>query len=250
MCLLVVLFKVHPDAPLVVAANRDEFLARPATAMTVLQKSGPRILGGRDEVAGGTWLAVNERGVFAGLTNKPQGRDPGKRSRGELPLALAKHPNAEAAAAHFLHTYRPLDFNPAWILAGDAWSLYYIDISSGERPGVRVLEPGVHVLENRPLGEASPKVERARKALEGVESLRGEELPKGLAKILSDHEIPPEASSAQYPETQAACVHAGPYGTRSSNILLVRESGAPSLSFANGTPCTHPFRDASEFWAG
>ena len=49
MCLLAVLSRVHPDAPLIVAANRDEWLLRPATAMTVLRESEPRILGGRLE---------------------------------------------------------------------------------------------------------------------------------------------------------------------------------------------------------
>ena len=61
--------------------------------MTVLAESDPRILGGRDEKAGGTWLAVNEHGVVAGLTNRPapDGADPARRSRGEIPLALAAH---------------------------------------------------------------------------------------------------------------------------------------------------------------
>ena len=69
MCLLIALSRVLPDAPLLVAANRDERYDRPAEAITVLRDRGPRILGGRDQVAGGTWLAVNEHGVLAGLTN-------------------------------------------------------------------------------------------------------------------------------------------------------------------------------------
>ena len=71
VCLLIALFQVVPGAPLIVAANRDELLARPAVTMTVLRPAGPRILGGRDELAGGTWLAVNEHGLVAGLTNRP-----------------------------------------------------------------------------------------------------------------------------------------------------------------------------------
>src|SRR5580700_3122857 len=99
MCLLVVVSRLDPGAPLVVGANRDEQLARPAVAMTVLRAAHPRILGGRDEEAGGTWLAVNEHGVVAGLTNRPSpdGRDPAKRSRGELPLAFAAYQDAAQA---------------------------------------------------------------------------------------------------------------------------------------------------------
>ena len=87
MCLLIALSGVVPGAPLIVAANRDEFYRRPAVTMTTLRDADPRVLGGRDELAGGTWLAVNEHGVVAGLTNQPApgGRDLTKRSRGELP---------------------------------------------------------------------------------------------------------------------------------------------------------------------
>ena len=57
-------------------------------------------VGGRDELSGGTWLAVNEHGVCAGLTNQPLGdaKDPSKRSRGELPLELARHASAACPA--------------------------------------------------------------------------------------------------------------------------------------------------------
>ena len=61
MCLLIALFQVVDDAPLIVAANRDELFARPAVPMTVLRERDPRVLGGRDELAGGTWLAINEQ---------------------------------------------------------------------------------------------------------------------------------------------------------------------------------------------
>ena len=93
MCLLVVASRVVAGEPLIVGANRDEVLERPSTAVTVLEEGPPRIVGGRDELVGGTWLAVNEHGVCAGLTNQPLGdaKDPSKRSRGELPLALARH---------------------------------------------------------------------------------------------------------------------------------------------------------------
>src|SRR2546429_9416944 len=102
MCLLAVLFHAHPEAPVVIAANRDELYARAAEAIQVLRPSAPRILGGRDVLAGGTWLAVNEHGVYAGVTNRPAatGRDPSRRSRGELPPAPADHtPASETGVA-------------------------------------------------------------------------------------------------------------------------------------------------------
>ena len=68
MCLILVAWKAHPDFPLVVAANRDEFFIRP-TAPAGWWTDPPGIFAGRDLQAGGTWLGVNREGAFAGLTN-------------------------------------------------------------------------------------------------------------------------------------------------------------------------------------
>src|ERR1700690_4251367 len=113
MCLFVVLSRVIPGAPLVVAANRDEWLERPALAMTSLSES-PRIRGGRDERAGGTWLATSESGLVAGLTNVPRSAAPAlpRRSRGGLPLLLARSPGALDAARALQPSIRSEEFNP------------------------------------------------------------------------------------------------------------------------------------------
>ena len=117
------------------------------------------MLGGRDEVAGGTWLAVNEFGVVAGLTNvpSPRGRDTTKRSRGELPVALAAHRDAAAAVAWIRATVDPSDYNPCWLLVGDRDSLCYVDLTGGRRPVARQLPAGSYVLENAPLLPRSAK---------------------------------------------------------------------------------------------
>ncbi len=253
MCLLAVLHRVHPDGPLVVAANRDEVLARPSLPMAVLREREPRVLGGRDELAGGTWLAVNEHGLAAGLTNVPGPRDPSKRSRGELPLALALHADAERAAEAFAAAVRPLDYGPAWLLVGDRRSLHYVSSEGGERPRLERLPPGLHVLENRPLGAPSPKADHVRAALARATSLRGEALLALLGEVLGDHAIPPGAAALaegrRALETHAACVHAGAYGTRSSSIVVVPEGpGPPRLWFTRGPPCTSPFEEASPLW--
>ena len=85
MCLVLVVWKVHPLYPCVVAANRDEFHARPAAAAD-WWPDHPQILAGRDGQAGGTWLGLTRAGRFAALTNY---RDPEQRrvdapSRGAL----------------------------------------------------------------------------------------------------------------------------------------------------------------------
>ena len=123
-----------------------------------------RVLGGRDEIAGGTWLAVNDRGVVAGLTNRPApgGRDPTKRSRGELPLLAAEQRSADEAVSLLLSTVRAGEYNPAWLLVGDRRALFYVELAADRDPTVRQLAPGIHVLENVALEEASVKADRVR----------------------------------------------------------------------------------------
>lgn len=251
MCLLVVLSRVRPDAPLVVAANRDELLAREADPMTVLRASGPRILGGRDRVAGGTWLAINEHGVVAALTNVPPHRaprDPARRSRGELPLLLAEARTADEAVESFRTRVDPRDYNAAWLMVGDRDSLHYLD-SSGDRLVHRALPPGVHVLENVPLEADSPKVDAVEERLRDPSAGSLEDLLGSLRALLSSHEVPAraraEASRWRPLEAEAACVHAGPYGTRTGTLVAVKPDGPPEVHSSDGPPCISPIRPVS-----
>jgi uncharacterized protein with NRDE domain len=84
MCLILVAWKVHAEVPLAVAANRDEFHARPA-ARAAFWEDRPEILAGRDLQAGGTWMGVSRHGRFAAVTNYRGGTEPGAaESRGSL----------------------------------------------------------------------------------------------------------------------------------------------------------------------
>jgi uncharacterized protein with NRDE domain len=245
---LVALAQSHPEFPLVIAANRDELLERPAIAMTVLRENAPRILGGRDELAGGTWLAVNEAGVVAGLTNRPTVGEPdrSKRTRGELPIALASHVSAAAAVESFASHVRPAEYNPAWLLVGDRDGAFFVDVSADADPVIAPLAPGMHILENRPLGAASPKVEHVRGLLDDVDALDGEALVKRLQEVLADHEVPEGLSAAEQagreevpPAVKAACVHSEHYGTRWSGVITVpaETTEPPAIRYVDGPPC-------------
>ncbi|HLN15531.1 MAG TPA: NRDE family protein [Acidimicrobiales bacterium] len=267
MCLLIVLSEVCPGYPLVVAANRDERTERPAVSMTVLQDRGPRILGGRDELAGGTWLAVNEHGLVAGLTNRPVsgGRDESKRSRGELPLRLARWRAADEAVDDLVANVDPGRYNPCWFLVADRRTVYYVDLAPEEGPPVRELGPGIHALENRPLGGPSPKVDYVTSRLEGVADLDPAFRRARLETLLADHTVPPGVEPPTAPEdpvegeeapapipvaVHACCVHTDGYGTRSSLLIEVEAAPAapPALRSADGPPCTAPFVDVDELW--
>jgi uncharacterized protein with NRDE domain len=248
VCLLIAISGVIDDAPLLVAANRDEFYAREAVPMTVLRDTGPRVLGGRDQVAGGTWMAVNQQGVVAALTNKPAegGRDPAKRSRGEIPMLLAAQPSAAAAADALRATFTPREFNPCWVLVGDRRDLYYVDMTGrGELESQR-LPPGVHILENKPLGDPSAKVEHVRRLLGDCRSRSAETVIRSLGAIVADHVMPlPAADTSETAERQArvsaSCVHTDLYGTRSSMLVCDPPSASdlPRVWSSDGPPCTH-----------
>ncbi|MCC6784744.1 MAG: NRDE family protein [Planctomycetes bacterium] len=100
MCLLIVLAGIDPDWPVIVASNRDEERARGAAPPGLFVGTQHRMLSPRDRRAGGTWLAVSERRLFAGLTNlSASPRRAGARTRGALPhLALDAADVAEAVA--------------------------------------------------------------------------------------------------------------------------------------------------------
>jgi uncharacterized protein with NRDE domain len=231
MCLLAVFSRVHAAGPLVVAGNRDEWLGRPAIPMDVLRPAGPRILGGRDLVAGGTWLAVNEHGVVASLTNRPTTgpRDPMRRSRGELPLRLAAHPSAAAAAEALAREIVAEAYSPCWILVGDRESLLYVDLTGEGPPRPQALPAGLHVLENKPLEAPSAKVDAVRATLSPAMDTAA------LHAALASHE-------------SGACVHAGEYGTRASSIVIVPPEGRPRFHYTDGPPCRAELVDATALW--
>ncbi len=253
MCLVILAARVHPEVPLIVAANRDELFARPAEPVHELE---PGIAGGRDVLAGGTWLAANRDGVVAALTNQPLltkrpdapqgGRDPSKRSRGELPLVFARFSSAELAVRMFAKAYSPRDYNPCALLVADATHVYYVGMLGGDAPEIRELPFGVHVLENRPLDALSPKAEHARGMVRDLASWRRDALIGRLGEVLADRTIPADAEAVHAatgdwrpPAVEANCVIAGGYGTRTSNIVLCATN--VTVHATNAPPGTAPF---------
>ncbi len=234
--------------------------ARPAChALCVLRDRHPRVLGGRDDLAGGTWLAVNEHGVVAGLTNRPSpgGRDPTKRSRGELPLMVVGQRSADDGVAELGRTVRPGQYNPAWLLIGDRRSLYYVELPGDRGPTIRELGTGIHVLENTALGEPSVKVDRVRSQVSAA-SAKGVSLWSAMASVLGDHSVPlsdgVEIDGDEHWErpaaTLASCVHSEDYGTRSAALMRVSSDpdARPEVLIADGPSCIAPFVDVGDRW--
>ena len=101
MCTVVILRRPGHDWPLILATNRDEMTDLPWRSPGRHWPDRAEVTAGRDELAGGTWLGLNDWGVIAGVLNRPGSLGPDRwlRSRGELPLAALDHAEAGAAAA-------------------------------------------------------------------------------------------------------------------------------------------------------
>ena len=142
MCLMIFAHQVLPGMPLAVAANRDEFHARP-TAPSGFWPQRPELLAGRDLEQGGTWMGITRGGRFAAVTNfrDPDRTDPAPRSRGELPLDFLC---SDLAPAEYLAeiAVRGGDYAGFNLLVGDPQQLWYFDNSPGEAP--MALAPGIY----------------------------------------------------------------------------------------------------------
>ena len=96
MCTVVILRRPEHRWPILIAANRDEMLDRPWSPPARHWPDRAEVVAGRDELAGGTWLGVNDHGLVAAVMNRPGSLGPAddKRSRGELVLEALDHADA------------------------------------------------------------------------------------------------------------------------------------------------------------
>ena len=245
MCLLVVASQLVAGEPLIVGANRDEILERPSTSITVLDAGPPRILGGRDELSGGTWLAVNEHGVCAGLTNQPLGeaKDPSKRSRGELPLALARHATAPAAVeACWGPTGRRTTTarGCSWATAARCSS----STSPGRAPAPRSPSHRGSTCW-RTGGWASRRSRSTWFEWCSATPSAATRWSTAFRRVLADHRIP----EGEERPNAANCVHLESFGTRSSCLVRVADGNdPPRMWVADGPPCATPYVEVSGLW--
>jgi uncharacterized protein with NRDE domain len=162
MCLLAIHYRVLTEAPILLAANREEYYDRP-TLPPHVQPGAPRVLCGVDARAGGTWLGVNEHGLVVAVTNRPSPRPPGDAlSRGTLCRQLLEHSRASDASEQALRELQSGRYAGANFLCADAESGFVIHGS--EQPLRLALEPGLHLITNGDLDDAGDqRIQLARK---------------------------------------------------------------------------------------
>ena len=228
MCLIYVAWRVHPNYRLVIAANRDEYHARPA-APAHWWDDDADILAGRDLEAGGTWLGISRDGRFAALTNyrDPARRRNGARSRGMLVSGFLRSgvPAPEYLSEVAADGER---YNGFTLLACDGDVLAWYSNRGGEPA---VVPPGVHGLSNHLLDTPWPKVEEGKLDLLSLLARRPP-TPGDLLGLLDRHEA---AADDRLPDTGVGrererdlsprFILGEDYGTRCSTVVLVSAEG-------------------------
>jgi uncharacterized protein with NRDE domain len=235
VCTLVLAWQVFDDAPVAVAANRDEATGRESTPPSVYAEE-PLIVAPRDREAGGTWIGYNEFGVCVGLTNKWTDADlVGDRSRGLLVADALEARSAAEAGSIVEDAVEAHEYDGFYLVVAGATTArcYRWD----GRLGATDFDPGVHVVVNVAVDDdvdvpsVRPSAGReqaanARSVRETLAARREETAADWLERasgVLGDHEY-------------GVCIHRDGFGTRSSSLLALGPE-TTRYEFAPGPPC-------------
>lgn len=258
MCLIVIGIEPRPRSRVLLLANRDEFHAR-ASAPVAPWVEDANVVGGRDLVAGGSWLAVRRDGRFAAVTNVRNGLPrPAPRSRGDLVRDYVL--STETATDYLARLRAHVDlYAPFNLVLGDASDVRIFDGSSGR---TRTLGPGLHAVSNGPIDTPWPKMQRLKSLTKGALG-RATNL-EAFLPLLRDDEIAPDD---QLPDTGLGLTRErmlssifiegndSGYGTRASTVLEIDRDGQVDIveaSFgSSASPAGHAHwacRDGTKAW--
>jgi uncharacterized protein with NRDE domain len=233
MCLLLFSYRIHPDYRLIVAANRDEFYARPTAALDYWSDH-PDVLAGKDLKSNGTWLGVTRSGRLAAVTNyrEPTAHIENAPSRGRL---IGDFLTGNALPQRYLKAVSKISnaYNGFNLIAGDPAGLYYY---SNRAPHVRQLQPGFYGISNHLIDTPWPKIKKGKALLQGQlcgrEKIDIEKIWKSLADhaLPADKDLPDTGVGLEWERILAPLFISSPdYGTRSSSIILMEYSGRTTV---------------------
>ena len=242
MCSLVLSFVPTDPWPVLIGANRDEMLERAWDGPARHWATRPNIIAGRDRLAGGTWLGMNDHGVVAALLNRTGslGPAPGKASRGELPLYALEHSTAHAAARHIASIdagmYR--SFN---MIVIDRYGGFMLRGLEREHPECQPVERGITMMTaGDPNDSRCPRIRRYHPQF--VRAQRPNPTAadwSGWIRLLADCSKPAETSLNVMPSNG--------FGTVCSALVALGTSNS-LFSFAAGPPDRAPFHTIDPNW--
>jgi len=239
MCTVFLAYKVHPEFPLLIAANRDEFYARPAQPMHWWEVEQPQVLAGKDEQGGGTWLGCNADGKIAVITNYRSGTPENKEapSRGPLVSDFLSQPTSPKEYASTLSAIGQ-NYNGFNLLFGDLDALYYYGNRATEH---QLLTPGIYGLSNHLLDTSWPKVANGKEEFRTLV----ESDPNNVDAFMHFLHNPKTYPDQQLPSTgvplrwerllSALFVQSEDYGTRVSTYMAIDNKGKTQVAEQQAT---------------
>ena len=237
MCVLIVLHKISPEYPLIVAANREE---DPKRGGDPPGRFPDGIVAPRDPLAGGTWIGVNTDNVFSAVTNRPGPPASGTQvnSRGTLPLEALKEKSAFLAhrRAERIPTFLFSPFN--WIYA-DLDQAFVLEHGGPSDLTVR-LRAGMHVLSNAH--------DLNRVDLDAIlKFLDCDPAKDKLDRIIARLKALLSCHDSILSESHRICKHEGVPQTVSSSIVALHQSDPAKRRwlYHDGPPCRNEWKDVS-----
>ncbi len=227
---------------MLLGANRDEMAGRPWRAPARHWPDRPEVVAGQDELAGGSWMGLNDFGVVAAILNRygTLGPAPGKRSRGELVLEALDHAEAEAAV-RALSALEPTAYRPFNMFIGDADKAYWLR-NDGEKISAFPVLPGLHMLTAYELDDEMSA--RIRAFMPRFVAALVPDPDSGDWKAWSELLATRSHEMSESEETAAMCLSLpSGFGTVSAALLALPADPetAPIFNFAAGKPGEAPF---------
>jgi 6-pyruvoyltetrahydropterin/6-carboxytetrahydropterin synthase len=201
---------------------------------------GPRpFVAGIDPLAGGTWLGVNDAGVVVAVTNRRKSSlPPLPRSRGLLAKDLLAYETAAKAAEQARLALASRQYAGCNFLIADARDA--IVLQAGDWLRIRHLPPGIHVLANGDVNDASDS--RVHFALTYLAQNPYKNSRDCLAVLRA-------LCSGNQPAASPICYRQSERGTVSSTLIALHNHLAESvLLHAQGPPDQTPFVDLSQLF--
>ena len=251
MCTLILGVDVTGPETIIAGANRDEDPSRPSDRPLVLLPQ-PRVVGGRDRRAGGTWLAIREARALVAMLNRRDIVPPpaaARRSRGLLALetagvrvrgeVLANRVLADAALDHAMASLRAGDYAPFSMVFATPRARWMLAHEPGRRPRVVDIPTGWHVLTHTELDDPDePRAARLLRELAGWRPDSADAASRGLAERLGQHGERGDGS----------CIHEGRMVTVSSSRVWLAP-GEAGYVHIEGRPCVSPEADLTPLLA-
>jgi hypothetical protein len=249
MCTLVILRRSDHPWPIILGANRDEMVARPWRKPDRHWPDRAETVGGLDVLAGGSWLAVNEHGVVAGILNRTGSLGPqaGRRSRGELVLEALDHADA-ATAADALAALEPRSYRSFNLIIADnrdAFWLRHADPTGVLPVAVKPLAMGLSIITSGDLNdEASPRIRAYLPRFRAAPPPDPEEADwQSWERLLADG----NGGAAAEPTGAMNFATSSGFGTVSSTLIALpaigRRGVRPVFRFAGWRPEASPWED-------